>query len=386
MKRIPKKEIPMSEVMPPDVLSPLPSAPAPPPGGLPPEVWGADLAAVVGARTSWLWDGYLAHANVTLLTSQWKSGKTTLLSVLLAGREAGGQLAGLALAPGRTVVVSEESALLWNERRQKLGFGPSVAFQCRPFRGKPTMDQWLALIDRLAELKVRHGVDLAAIDTLATFLPGRDESHAGLMLEALLPIQKLTELGMAVLLSHHPRKGNTADAQAARGSGALTGFADIVVEMRHYTRASAEDRRRVLYGYSRHEQTPRVRVIELNAEGAAYANLGGLVDVEFEETWALLRRLFEAAHARRTRAEVLAAWPPDVPAPSEATLWRWLDQAVARGLLRCEGAGHKTAPFRYWLPGQEEKWKDDPLHELHEIIWQNSQAQLEERLGEEPRL
>jgi hypothetical protein len=30
---------------------------------------------------------------VTLLTSQWKSGKTTLVSLLLAGMQQGGQLA-----------------------------------------------------------------------------------------------------------------------------------------------------------------------------------------------------------------------------------------------------------------------------------------------------
>ena len=33
---------------------------------------------------SWLWRGYLAHGFLTLLTSQWKTGKTTLLAVLLA--------------------------------------------------------------------------------------------------------------------------------------------------------------------------------------------------------------------------------------------------------------------------------------------------------------
>src|SRR6516164_3576490 len=103
------------------------------------EVWGDELARVAAAQTTWLWHGYLAHGNVTLLTSQWKSGgKTTLLSVLLARREAGGQLAGLAVTAGRTAVVSEESPVLWNERRRKLGFGPSAAFLCRPFRAKPT--------------------------------------------------------------------------------------------------------------------------------------------------------------------------------------------------------------------------------------------------------
>jgi hypothetical protein len=58
-------------------------------------------------------------------------------------------------------------------------------------------------------------------------------------------------------------------------------------------------------------------------------------------------------------------------------------EAVARGLLLREGAGHRTSPFRYWLPGQEEKWKDDPAHALQELLWQDRRmrAEFEERFG-----
>ncbi len=348
--------------------------------GLPPVLWGDELAAA-GGTTVWLWDGYLAAGNVTLLTSQWKSGKTTLLSVLLARRESGGQLAGLDVRRGLTAVVSEEPALLWNERRQRLGFGPSAAFQCRPFAGKPTVAQWLALIERLAELHAGRGVDLAVIDPLAAFLPGRAESHADLILEALLPLRRLMALGMAVLLLHHPRKGAVADGQAARGSGALAGLADVVLEMRCPGRGAAADRRRVLYGYSRHERTPHDLVIELNAEGTDYVRLGSLGDVEFAKVWERLRGAFAGAHAKLTRAEVAARWPGAEGAPSDAELWRQLDEALARGLLRREGAGHKGSPYRYWLPGQEDKWKDDPLHAVHESIWQ-AEAAVREMLDE----
>jgi hypothetical protein len=41
-----------------------------------------------------LWHGYLGPGKVTLLTSQWKSGKTTLFSLLLAGRSSGCPAAG----------------------------------------------------------------------------------------------------------------------------------------------------------------------------------------------------------------------------------------------------------------------------------------------------
>src|SRR5262249_39390829 len=47
-------------------------------------MWLDDLNAAAQKQFAWLWQGYLAPGNVTLLTSQWKSGKTTLVSILLA--------------------------------------------------------------------------------------------------------------------------------------------------------------------------------------------------------------------------------------------------------------------------------------------------------------
>jgi hypothetical protein len=87
-----------------------------------------------------LWHGYLAAAKVTLLTSQWKSGKTTLVSVLLARLANSGQLAGLPVAAAQAVVVSEESGDHWDQRCRRLGLGDHVRLLCRPFPGKPSRD------------------------------------------------------------------------------------------------------------------------------------------------------------------------------------------------------------------------------------------------------
>src|SRR5205823_12189701 len=105
----------------------LPSARSPPmpAPAIPPEVWSGDLRrAALPPR--WVWHGYLAAGAVTLLTSQWKSGKTTLLAVLLARLHHGGQLAGAAVAAGKAIVVSEEPAALWANRGQALCFGPHL--------------------------------------------------------------------------------------------------------------------------------------------------------------------------------------------------------------------------------------------------------------------
>ena len=44
-------------------------------------IWSVDIAGAAN-EVSWLWDGFLAAGNLTLLTSLWKSGKTTLVSCL----------------------------------------------------------------------------------------------------------------------------------------------------------------------------------------------------------------------------------------------------------------------------------------------------------------
>jgi len=321
-----------------------------------------DLKAAAGTQMRWLWHGYLAPGNITLLTSQWKSGKTTLIAVLLNKMKAGGQLAGLSVAAGKAVVLSEEGPTHWYLRSQKLAFGNHVCWFCRPFLGRPTPDQWLDLLDRIAQLHAEHGLDLLVIDPLASFLPGRDESNAGGMLEALMPLQRLTALGMSVLVAHHPRKKESADGHAARGSGALSGYVDIIVEMHWYSRASEGDRRRRLQTYSRYEATPRQLVIELNADGTDYSTHGGFHEDEFTQGWHVLRQVLEDAHGKLTRREILGDWPEDHVKPGEITLWKWLERAVAQALVLRSGTGRKSSPYRYWLPGMEEKWQDDPFY------------------------
>jgi hypothetical protein len=111
-----------------------------------------------------LWDGFVAGGNLTLLTSQWKAGKTTLLSLLLYRRKAGGQLAGLAVKPGKSVVVSEEPLSLWADRARRLDFGGQVCFISQPFRTIPQPDEWQTLLDRIRALHQQHGIDLAVFD------------------------------------------------------------------------------------------------------------------------------------------------------------------------------------------------------------------------------
>jgi hypothetical protein len=150
--------------------------------------------------------------------------------------------------------------------------------------------------------------------------------------------------------------------------------------MHWYTRGVENDRRRRLLAWSRLEETPRQFVIELIAEGTDYAAHGDFAQDEFVPAWAALRRVLEHAPDKLTRMEILRAWPEGETAPSRATLWRWLERAVAEGLVLREGVGPTSDPFRYWLAEQEAKWAADPVRELRRQQEEGIRL-LQEQLG-----
>lgn len=206
-----------------------------------------DPAADRPSETQWLWHGLVAAGKVTLFTSLWKSGKTTLVAHLLARRRAGGEFLGQAVAPGGSLVVSEEPRDLWPERRHRLGLGSELGVLTRPFAGRPTLADFRQLHDQIIELRQQRPLDLVVFDSLAMFLPGRTENDAGVMVGALAPFLALADAGLAVWLLHHPAKGEPALGQAARGSGALMASADVILEMRH-PGGDPFTRRRKLFG------------------------------------------------------------------------------------------------------------------------------------------
>ena len=177
--------------------------------------------------------------------------------------------------------------------------------------------------------------------------------------DALVPLQRLAARGLSVLALHHPSKRGQGDSPSGRGSGALLGCADILIEMRWFRRPTDEDRRRRLLALSRFDETLRELIVELNAEGTDYQARGSYADEEFAVHWRVLEGLLRQAECKWTRDEILAAWPGE-ERPDAACVYRWLRRAVERGLLRQDGLGKRKDPFRYWLPESEARWRNDP--------------------------
>ncbi len=308
-----------------------------------------DLGRSLNLTGSWLWHGYLGPGRLTLLTSQWKSGKTTLVSLLLTRMATGGQLAGLPVAAGRAAVISEESTDDWHRRCQRLGIGDHVAFYCRPFRARPTRVQWLTMIDALLERHEAQALDLVIIDPLSHFLPGNVENSAVGSVEGLLPLRLLLAAGMSVLLLHHPRKGLVQAGQAARGSGALAGHADIVLEMSYVAGPEENDRRRRLRAYSRYDDTRRDLTMELTADGTDYQERESPLDRDLGDTWQVVRRILEDIPMPLTQDRILTFWPDDFIPPKKSALARVLLRGVTDGFLVRHGDGIRNGPYEYQL-------------------------------------
>lgn len=189
------------------------------------------------------------------------------------------------------------------------------------------MEQWDELIVN-AELERECGaLDVLVVDTLAAFLPGRSESDPGTLLDMLTPLRRLAAAGAAVLVLHHPRRAASESGSAARGSGALLGFVDVILELSRLGNLGSESCRRKLSGLSRFAETPLELVYEWTPGTAEFRAVANPQDARYLENWetvhALLKRPNNVRDAQGTARR----------------LARGQGAAVAAGAVRVVGAG-----------------------------------------------
>ena len=317
----------------------------------------------------WIWDGVLATGMVTMVSSRWKQGKTTLVSALLAHLGRGGAFAGSTLKPTRVAVLSEEPASLWDKRHQNLHFDEAnIRFAPRPFCGHPSRAQWTDTILQLAE--ERYGV--VVLDPLAKFVPGELENRPTLITSVLEELHVLTEQGTAVLMNVHPSKGRERGDFDVRGTGAIAAFADILVKFDRPRHHVDGERIRRLQIESRIDDS-ETRLLELSADASDYAVVPEEPDAgSFASGWPVLKAMLEDARRAPTLRVLLDTWLEDFDKPSRSTLNRWLERGVKEGLVVRVGSGRHHDAFRYGLPGQEvgpaQPTPDEVFAAAHEVL------------------
>lgn len=306
----------------------------------------------------WLWEGYVGRSNITPFTSLWKSGKTTLITGLLQKMETGGEFLGRPCRAAKPLIVSEESTGVWARRLKLLPVGPHVQLMAQPFLRRPNVGQWERLVEQAGERHAAGELDFLIVDSLRTFLPGHSESDAGTVLDFLQPLQRLAVAGVAVLVIHHPRKERSEEGSTARGSGAMLGFVDIILELHRFGAMTCDENRRKIIGLSRFVETGSRLNYAWDKQTGAFTVVTDLEEQRFRDNWGKVKAILESREQAATHTELLADWPSNQPAPAASVLYEWLNRAYEKKLVRRCGGGRRANPYRYRLPNDDDKYYD----------------------------
>jgi len=293
------------------------------------ESW--DIDDLPDEVVDWIWKGYLAVGNLTVLAAPPKAGKSTLLFHLL--RAINGELPLLGLETQRVpaLLFTEESVSLVRRRREGIG-----QLRVVPLAPGITWPKVLAAVRWWGE----QGYKLMILDTVSRFWPVQNEGDAVQVLQALTPLMAICRAtGVGALLIHHTRKGGGAEGNAMRGSNAILGTADIGMEMGRITPWDRSNHRRI-DALSRYDETPDSLRIELLEDGYHLMEEGTVIEKDI---------MFLVTAEGSVTAEQLC----DATSMTPQYVRRVLSEMAARGVLERTGTGSRGSPFRFALKGVE---------------------------------
>ena len=169
---------------------------------------------------------------------------------------------------------------------------------------------------------------------------------SGLIVEA--PLVQAAGDGLSVLVVAHHRKSGGSHGDAVKGSNALIGGVDVVVELdRAPSDVQTTGSTRVLRSLSRFAGTPEELTAELGEDGyeAHGGDLGALrLEVEMES----VRDALAVTDEPSTISDVASR----VEGLSEQTTRRRLEELHDRAEVERHGAGKKGDPYRFVLSFQ----------------------------------
>lgn len=302
-------------------------------------VLARELLASLPPDPEGTWGSYLVPGNVTILAGKPKAGKSTLAMALAGaiGSNADSFL-GQRVNGGPVLYVAEEAS---STLAHKLP-GGDVHLLTRDLAWPaPSWEELIELTRREAQ---RVKAVAVFIDTLAHWagLGHEREKDAGAAQATMRPLLGLARDGLAVGLVHHARKGGGEDGEGLRGSGALAGAADVILELE---RVGTSPRQRALLALSRYPSTPGALVIDHNPADDTWSVVGEGVERGDSRSIADRQAILAAlgrSNEPLTRADLEAA----VGTPER----QWhaiLDMLEHEGLIQRTGAGKKGDPYRF---------------------------------------
>ena len=301
-----------------------------------------ELLASAPAEPDWLWMGFLAPGCITLFAGAPKSGKSTVAFALCAALGTGGTFLGQPVSRSRVTWLVEEGPATMADKASRWGELGHVDCLCF---SQAFDNAWTDVVHQAVSHARRTACGLIIADTFAQWsgLSGDSENNAGAVLGALRPLQEAAAAGLAVLLVAHGRKAPGDHGTAVRGSSALVGGVDIVVELQRPPSSAfgGQDSHRTLRSTSRFSGTPTDLAFELTPAGfVAHGTTAAA------ETLAERRTILDTLAQAAMTSDQLA---DDLKLPG-ATVRKLLAELLDEGAVARSGLGRRGDPYTWSLP------------------------------------
>jgi hypothetical protein len=265
------------------------------------------------------------------------------------------EFAGQPTRPCKVLILSEESASEWADGREGIDDCDidQVYIWPRPTRGIPSSKDWIEIIDLVSKKCKELGIDMVVIDTISTFWPVDDENDAAKVKKALVPLYKLTDdNGVALMLVHHFKKDGGNEGTASRGSGALAGHVDNIIEFRRNEDGYPTQRKIKTMG--RFIQETEL-IIELTNEGKYETKGEPWVVSKKARMTKILSLMTETARPMSVQ-EITSLWNSRLNKMSNKTIGRYVKELIVLGQCSLDNertVQGKVIPF-YIVTG----WKE----------------------------
>jgi hypothetical protein len=299
--------------------------------------------ANIPPEPNWVLDGYVAPRVVTLWAGRPKVGKTTLLFGLLSALPGSEEFIGRQIRQSGVLLLSEErpDSLAEKNAYWELSGDVHVLMRHQAY----SLD-WPTIVAEAVDYCRDQGLGVLVVDSWDKWsgLGGDAENSSGAVNDALVPLSLAAAAGLAVIVIHHQRKSVGDHGDAVRGSNAITGNVDIIVELE---RVKGDDlvNTRVLRATSRFRSTPETLVMSLTESG--YVAKGDLESVNAEVERAKVEGTLEAAGEPMTLDALSEA--TDIP---KGTVGKRVGELMEADRVRRTGAGVKGDPYRHFLSSQ----------------------------------
>lgn len=283
--------------------------------------------------TDWAIKPWTAYGAITELVGEAKAaGKSTFVQHMISAYLDSTPFLGESTSGGPVAYLTEEGSTTLKEAL-------SLANLLRPELhllqwAKVWSKPWGELM-RQVRVEIKElGARLLIVDTLPQFAPECEgDTESGL--ESLQPLRRIASDGVAVLVIRHERKAGGRVGKSGRGTTAIPGGVDIMLQLRR--RSSKEKNTRTLDSLSRFRATPEQTIIELGPDGYVHADKIAVDLVAARK--AILSSLNGAWRSLESIADEVNL--------SRSTVSRTVKVMMDAGELLKKGVGTKNSPMTY---------------------------------------